>query len=116
MRVSRWGEGTDQRESIGTSRGDPSVYTDPGRFALERDRLFRRTWHVAGRTEELPKPGDFLVWERVGQSVVIARQLDGRLAAFHNVCRHRGARIVRESGHCESGQLGCPFHSPNVRN
>ena len=111
MRVSRWGKGTDQSESIGTSRGDPSIYTDPDRFALERDRLFRRTWHVAGRIEELPEPGDFLVWERIGQSVVIARQPEGSLTAFHNVCRHRGARIVREGGHCESGRLICPFHS-----
>jgi nitrite reductase/ring-hydroxylating ferredoxin subunit len=111
MGVSRWGEGTDQSASIGTSRGDPSIYVDPERFARERDRLFRRTWHVAGRSEELPEPGDFLVWERIGQSVVIARQSDGGLAAFHNVCRHRGARIVREGGHCEVGKLVCPFHS-----
>lgn len=107
----RWGEGSDQSAALGTSEVDASVYTDPARFALERERLFRRVWHVAGRVEQVAAPGDYLLWERVGQSVVIARQADGGLAGFHNVCRHRGARIVSESGHCESGRLVCPFHA-----
>ncbi len=111
MGLGRWGEGTDQSDALGTGEADPSIYTDPERFALERDRLFRRTWHVVGRIEELPEPGDFLVWERVGQSIIIARQPDAGLSAFHNVCGHRGARLVRQSGHCETGQLTCPYHS-----
>ena len=106
----RWGPGADESKRLGTGAVAASVYTDPARYALERDRLFRRTWHVAGRVEQIAAPGDFLVWERVGQSVVIARQESGELAAFHNVCRHRGARIVSESGHCETGRLRCPFH------
>lgn len=76
----RWGEGTDQSHRLGTGEVDASIYTDPDRFALERDRLFRRTWQVAGRTEQVPVPGDFLVWERLGQSIVIARQPDEGLS------------------------------------
>jgi choline monooxygenase len=106
----RWGKDVDQSSAIGTSRGNPTAYTDPARFALEREKLFRRTWQVAGRMEQIPEPLDFLVWERVGQSILIVRQPDGSLAAFHNVCRHRGARLVSESGHCESGHFKCPFH------
>lgn len=109
--LPRWGEGTDESRSIGTSRlTDPTVYTDPARLELEREHLFRSAWHAAGRVEAIPEPGDFLVWERFGQSVVIARQADRTLAAFYNACPHRGARIVSESGHCTSGQLTCPFH------
>ncbi|MBJ22724.1 MAG: hypothetical protein CL933_25210 [Deltaproteobacteria bacterium] len=111
MGVIRWGEGRDQSEDLGPGEVNASVYSDPQRFALERDRLFRNTWHMAGRVEELPDPGDFLVWEELGQSVVIARQPDAGLTAFHNVCPHRGARIVGKSGHCDSGRLTCPFHS-----
>jgi len=107
----RWGERADESERIGTSRGDPAIYTDPGRLALERERLFRRTWHVAGRVEQIPEPHDYLLWERVGQSILVVRQPDGSLAAFHNVCRHRGARLVKESGHCEEGRFTCPFHA-----
>ena len=108
--IPRWGKDTDQSREIGTSRSDASIYTDPATLALERDRMFRRTWLVADRVEAVPHPGDFLVWERLGQSVVIARQDDGSLFAFHNVCRHRGSRIVSEGGHCEARRLTCPFH------
>jgi choline monooxygenase len=106
----RWGDGRDQSKQIGTSRGEPRNYTDPARLDLEREKIFRRTWHVAGRTEQIPSAHDYLVWERVGQSVLIVRQEDGSLAAFHNVCRHRGARLASESGRCESGRFTCPFH------
>ena len=106
----RWGPGADESQRLTTGAVAASAYTDPARYALERDRLFRRTWHVAGHVDQIVAPGDFLLWERVGQSVVIARQESGALAAFHNVCRHRGARIVSESGHCETGHLRCPFH------
>ena len=103
--MERWGEGKDESTALGTGEADLSIYTDPRRFALERDRLFRRCWHVAGRCEELSQPGDYLVWERLGQSVLIVRQTDGGLAAFHNVCRHRGSRIVSKSGHCDTQSL-----------
>lgn len=107
----RWGVGTDESDRIGTSRqSDPTIYTDPERLVLERERVFRFAWHLVDRVEAIPEPGDYVVWERFGQSVVIARRDDGSLAAFHNVCRHRGARIVSESGHCASRRLSCPFH------
>lgn len=108
--MERWGDENDASKSLGTAQADVSIYTDPQRFALERDRLFRRSWHVAGRCEELPRAGDYLLWERTGQSVLVVRQEGGGLAAFHNVCRHRGSRIVSKSGHCASGKLVCPFH------
>jgi phenylpropionate dioxygenase-like ring-hydroxylating dioxygenase large terminal subunit len=109
--VPRWGEGTDESRRIGTSRlGEPEIYTDPEHLVQERETVFRFAWHIAGRAEAIPKPGDYLVWERFGQSVVIARQADGSLGAFYNVCPHRGARIVAEGGHCDSGELTCPFH------
>lgn len=107
----RWGPGADQSEVLATGGVSADVYRDGARYALERERLFRRVWHVAGRVEEIPSPGDYLLWERIGQSVVIMRKADGGLAAFHNVCRHRGVRIVRESGHCANGRLTCPFHA-----
>ena len=110
-RTPRWGEGADEAPRIGPGQQkDPHVYTDPERLTLEREHVFRHTWHIAGHQSEIPAPGDFKVWERFGQSVVIARQADGSLAAFHNVCRHRGARIAAEGGACPDGRLTCPFH------
>ena len=107
----RWGPGTDESQELGTGKASADLYRDAERYELERTRLFRRVWHVAGHAAELPEPGDHLLWERVGQSVLIVRKADGSLAAFHNVCRHRGARIVRESGHSPSGRFTCPFHA-----
>ena len=67
MATARWGEGTDPSAEIGTGRAEPALYRDPERLRAERERIFQRTWLVADRVESLPNPGDFLVWERIGQ-------------------------------------------------
>jgi phenylpropionate dioxygenase-like ring-hydroxylating dioxygenase large terminal subunit len=64
---------------------------------------------LAARSEEVQVVGDYVVWERFGETLVIARTQLG-LRAFHNVCRHRGARIVRESGRAPNGTITCPWH------
>ena len=106
----RFGEGLCQAREIGPGRVDASVYSDPRRWERERERLFPRVWLIVDRAEVVPEAGDYLLWERSGQTVVIARQDDGSLAAFHNVCQHRGARIVSASGHSEGRRLVCRWH------
>lgn len=87
-----------------------AVYSDEERFEAERDRVFRRSWFVAERASVLAGSGDYLLWEEFGESVVICRYSDGRLRAFHNVCQHRGARIVtKESGFCPQ-LFTCAWH------
>lgn len=61
---------------------------------LERDRLWRRVWLQAGRVEEIPEPGDYITFEIMDDSVIVLRSADGGLRAFHNVCPHRGRRLV----------------------
>jgi choline monooxygenase len=97
---------------LGASPGQVSgqVYTDPERYARETSAVLSTTWLLADRSESLADPRDYLVWEAFGQTVIIARQDDTSLKAFHNVCQHRGARIAASSGHCETGQLVCPWH------
>ncbi len=86
-------------------------YTDEALFAKERDRFFGRMWVAAGRAEDIPTPGDFVVREIAGESIVLVRQRGGGLAAFYNVCRHRGTRICTEaSGHVVD-RLQCPYHA-----
>ena len=51
---------------------------------------------IVAASAELARPGDFRTVDIDGVSALIVRQADGRLAAFHNVCRHRGARILTE--------------------
>jgi phenylpropionate dioxygenase-like ring-hydroxylating dioxygenase large terminal subunit len=102
---------------VGPTRVPSSVYTDPERFEQERVKVFRRSWFVVERGSEIPEPGDFLVWEEMGETVVVTRLDDGDVAAFHNVCQHRGARIC-DPGDTPSGtrvgtcadSFECPWH------
>ena len=70
-----------------------SYYRSQEIFAREKERIFFREWFCAGREEQLPNAGDFLVLDVVGESILVVRTKDGRLAAHYNVCRHRGARL-----------------------
>ena len=84
-------------------------YTDPERFELERKYVLNNNWQILCRSEELKNTGDHVVWEGHGETVVITRKNDGSVTGFHNVCQHRGARIVRDSGEC-ARRFKCPWH------
>ena len=86
------------------------TYTDPAQFEREIEEVFHKTWLRVCPLADMAKPKDYVIWEELRQSVVIARLEDGGLAAWHNVCQHRGARLVEQSGHCSSGRFVCPWH------
>jgi phenylpropionate dioxygenase-like ring-hydroxylating dioxygenase large terminal subunit len=92
-------------------RGLPGwTYQSPALFALERERLFLTHWQLAGHVCDLPGPGDWLSFDLLGERAVVMRGQDGVVRAFHNLCRHRGARVVDgEQGQCR-GAIVCPFH------
>ena len=60
----------------------------------EVDRLWRKVWLQAGRVEDIPEPGDFITYDIVHDSVLILRNSHGEIRAFHNVCTHRGRKLV----------------------
>src|SRR5215210_6745289 len=84
-------------------------YTDPAVLRHERERIFRRTWQYAGRTEQVGEPGSFLACDLAGIPVVLVRGKDGTLRGFHNVCRHRGSLVCEGEGRRET--LQCPYHA-----
>jgi phenylpropionate dioxygenase-like ring-hydroxylating dioxygenase large terminal subunit len=92
-------------------RGLPGwTYHSPAFFALERDHLFLTHWQIAGHVSDVPAAGDWLSFDLLGERAVVMRGADGVVRAFHNLCRHRGARVVAgDSGHCK-GAIVCPFH------
>lgn len=61
---------------------------------LERDRMWRKVWLEAGRIEEIPSVGDFISYEILDDSVLIVRTAEDEIKAYHNVCVHRGRRLV----------------------
>lgn len=66
-------------------------YTDPALLALEKERIFYRTWQWVGSTALVQRPGDFFTYDLYGEPLVITRGQDGALRGFHNVCLHRRA-------------------------
>jgi choline monooxygenase len=92
------------------SAGSPpsSWYTDPGLYALEQSAVFGRRWVFACRSSEVSAPGSFASGCHGGSPWVVARDTDGTLRAFHNVCRHRGAEVVQGNGSTDS--LTCRYH------
>jgi phenylpropionate dioxygenase-like ring-hydroxylating dioxygenase large terminal subunit len=60
----------------------------------EQDRLWRRTWLQAGRLEDIPEIGDFVTYDIRGDGVIIVRTSESEIRAYHNVCPHRGRRLI----------------------
>ncbi len=92
-------------------RGLPAwTYHSEALFALERENVFLTHWQIAGHVNDIPAPGDWLAFDLMGERAVLMRGQDGVVRAFHNLCRHRGSRVVDgEKGHC-NGAVVCPFH------
>jgi phenylpropionate dioxygenase-like ring-hydroxylating dioxygenase large terminal subunit len=84
-------------------------YFDADFYAMECDLLWPRVWQMACRLEEIPHPRDFVEYEILDQSIVLARSDDLEVRAFQNACRHRGVKIAEGRGTCASG-FTCPFH------
>ncbi len=68
------------------------------------------SWQVICRSSELPNPGDFITWAGQGETIVLTRRRDGGVSGFHNVCQHRGARIVSEPSGC-ARRFSCRWHN-----
>jgi glycine betaine catabolism A len=86
-------------------------YVDRAYFDREMDRLFRRMWICAGRSEEIATPGQFVLRDVTGESVIVTRANDGRVHAFFNVCRHRGTKLCTETSGTFAGSIQCPYHA-----
>ena len=84
-------------------------YLDPEVFARDLELIFGRHWIYVGVEPEIAEPGDFFTVEIGSDSIIIVRDDDLAVRAFHNVCRHRGARL-RPAGHGIVGNLVCPYH------
>ncbi len=99
-----------------------SWYRSEEVFKAEKERIFCREWIGVCREAELPHPGDHLVLDLLGESVLLVRTREGQLRAFYNVCRHRGSRLCRTQAETESmgvtlpggitagRMIVCPYH------
>ena len=111
--VARGKPWAEKYRELGTGPLTTEPYISEEYFALERNRVFRRSWLNVGRVEEIPDPGDYFVREIAicNASVLIVRGSDNVVRGFHNVCSHRGNTLVLdERGSC-AGKVYCHFHN-----
>jgi phenylpropionate dioxygenase-like ring-hydroxylating dioxygenase large terminal subunit len=111
------GSWTEHYPGLGTG---PVSYEDsisPEHYELEREAIFARTWLNVGRVEQVARAGAYFTKElaAAGTSVVVVKGTDGTVRAFHNICRHRGNKLVWQdypneevSGSCR--QFTCKYH------
>ena len=70
------------------------AFTSRDYAKAEADRLWARVWQMAGRVEEIPEVGSYLTYEIGDDSILVVRTASDKLKAYHNVCPHRGRRLV----------------------
>ncbi|GAA3204470.1 aromatic ring-hydroxylating dioxygenase subunit alpha [Actinocorallia longicatena] len=112
------GSWTEQYPELGTGPVDYTDSIDPAFYEDEREAIFKRTWLNVGRVERVPKTGNYFTKElaAAGTSLIIVKGGDGKIRAFHNVCRHRGNKLVwndfpaeETAGTCR--QFTCKYHA-----
>ncbi|WP_019997095.1 aromatic ring-hydroxylating oxygenase subunit alpha [Aureimonas ureilytica] len=85
-------------------------YTSPEIFAADLEAIFEQTWLFVGVEPDVPEPGDAMTVDIGANAILIVRDDDMQVRAFHNVCRHRGARLVHDEK-TTVGNLVCRYHS-----
>ena len=85
-----------------------SCYTDQRVLRLEEQRIFRRSWQLVGRLDDLPEAGSYLTADVGPEPIVILRGTDGVVRGFVNVCRHRAGPVATGAGRCD--RLRCGYH------
>jgi len=105
------------RAELGIEPVSVEAIRDPAVYEQEREKIFKRTWLKVATDWEIPNKGDYKVKELpvAGTSVLIARGKDGKVRAFHNVCTHRGNKVVPTTdfetfGNARANVLSCRFH------
>ena len=86
-------------------------YFDSTRYQQELEQIWCQNWIYVCRGEVLKATGAFRTFEIGSQNIVILRDEDGQLQAFHNTCRHRGSILCTErEGQIKSRRIVCPYH------
>jgi phenylpropionate dioxygenase-like ring-hydroxylating dioxygenase large terminal subunit len=85
-------------------------YYDRAVFEQEKSNIFLKSWHLVAHVNELRDSGSFVTFELFDQSVLVVRGRDGEIRAFHNVCQHRGNRLI--GTRCgKVNLLTCAYHA-----
>ena len=99
-------------ESPATGQSDADIpidrYFSRAWHEREVEKIWRKTWQLACRVEDIPNPGDQINYDIVHDSLLIVRTGDGSIKAYINACLHRGTMLRTEAGNAP--RIQCPFH------
>ncbi|MYD76649.1 MAG: Rieske 2Fe-2S domain-containing protein [Gammaproteobacteria bacterium] len=90
-----------------------TCYSDEKFLRIEREQIFHRSWQFLCHEGKLKEPGSYVAAEIQGQSIFAARDTDGQLRAFYNVCKHRGHELLKGEG--SRKLIVCPYHAWSYR-
>ena len=89
---------------------EQAFYLDADVYQQDVERIVLKSWILVGHASEIAEPGQFLVSEIAGESIIVVRNDAGEINALLNVCRHRGSRVCRED-HGRTSRFVCPYHA-----
>ncbi len=103
-----------KRSAFGQHTLPREYFTSEEVYRLEGERIFARSWLLAGHVSQLPQAGSYFVFDLDAESVIVLREGDsggGPVRAFHNHCRHRGTRLCSEPAGTLGAAIQCPYHA-----
>ena len=89
---------------------EQAFYLDADVYRQDVERIVLRSWILVGHSSQIAEPGQFLVSEIAGESIIVVRNDAGEINALLNVCRHRGSRVCRED-QGRTSRFVCPYHA-----
>ena len=102
-------EGVDK--PIETANGLPNeCYMSDDYLIYEREKIFCNKWTVIGVGSSIPNPGDAKPYNLLGIPLMIVRDKDMMIRVFHNVCSHRGFKLLDKPCTLKN-TIRCPYHS-----
>jgi phenylpropionate dioxygenase-like ring-hydroxylating dioxygenase large terminal subunit len=104
---------TEKYPELGTGPVPAEPYRSPAYFEREKAAIFGKTWLNVGRIEDIANAGDYIVRDINDASILIVRQQDGSVRAFHNVCSHRSNKLVLDRAGKGARRFTCMFHAWN---
>ncbi len=88
---------------------ESELYCDPRAHQLDLEAVWFKHWLYAGHDAQIPKAGDYFLYEIGNESVIVMRGDDNEVRALANVCRHRGSRLCTDETGCVK-RIVCPYH------
>jgi phenylpropionate dioxygenase-like ring-hydroxylating dioxygenase large terminal subunit len=87
-------------------------FIDPAFYERERKEVFAKSWINVGSAHDFTGPNSFFVRDIkiLGVSLLVVKDADGKVQAFHNVCSHRGNKLIWENRGACPKLFACRFH------